>query len=197
MNISNRTLGVIGMIGSPFLFFETLSTAKWNLGTSAAPGICDLIYMIGWSCSIIGLMRIHAAGSNKSGKRILVIHLAFLSMACIWNVWEAIDPTNQSLLYRILDLFWPASNLMLLITGIFVACNRTLDSFTRWIVLIAGCWLPFAFIYGMLSGGRDEVTMYVTTIYSVISWFLLALAVYMSEGQRPSHAAINVPFAAQ
>src|SRR5687767_509931 len=95
---SNKTLGIIAMICSPFLFVEMLSDHKFGLKNTPAAGIADLIYMTGWICSILGLIRQEATGNKLWGKRLLRLNLIFLGVACIWNVWSALDPGNNSTL---------------------------------------------------------------------------------------------------
>lgn len=181
MKFSNKTLGAIAMFGAPFLFLEMCSDYKFGFGKTAAAGICDLIYMIGWLCSVIGLIKLNATGNSKWGKRLLRLNLVFLGMACIWNIWEAVDPNNTSTLYRILDSFWPASNVLLFITGIVIAVQGKLTGFARYTALIAGFWLGFAMIFGTLAGGKNELSFYVIGGYSVVAWFLLGLTIYRSE----------------
>ncbi|RYY18190.1 MAG: hypothetical protein EOO04_24500 [Chitinophagaceae bacterium] len=178
---SNKTLGIIAMICSPFLFVEMLADHKFGLRNTSAAGIADLIYMTGWICSIIGLIKQEATGSKKPGKRLLTLNLIFLGVACIWNIWTAIDPTNNSALYRVLDFFWPASNTLLFITGIVIAVQKKLTGFGRWTPLLAGFWLGFAIIFSMVAGGRNDLSFYTIGAYSTIAWFLLGLSIYKGE----------------
>lgn len=170
---------MIAMLGAPFLFLE-MCADKFGLANTAAAGICDLIYMIGWRASILGLITLQAAGNNKWGKNLVCLNLAFLGIACIWNIWEAIDPANQSTLFRILDCFWPASNVLLFITGIVIAAKGRLTGFSRFAPVIAGFWLGFAIIFGTLAGGRNDLSFYVIGGYSVVAWFLLGFSIYKS-----------------
>jgi hypothetical protein len=183
MKLSNKTLGIIAMIGAPFLFLEMCSDYKFGLANTPAAGLCDLVYMAGWMCSITGLKRQLAAGDNKHSKRLLNLNLVFLSFACIWNIWEATDPNNQTTLFRILDCFWPASNILLFITGIVIAIKGRLSGFSRYAPLIAGFWVGFAMLFGALAGGRNELSFYVTGGYSVVAWFLLGLSIYKSDNK--------------
>ena len=182
MTRSNKTLGIIAMIGAPFLFLE-MSTGNFGLANTPAPGLCDLMYMIGWLCSIIGVRRQHAAGDNKHAKRLMNLNIIFLCFACVWNIWEAIDPTNSTILYRILDAFWPASNMLLLITGIMIAIKGKLTGFSRYTPLIAGFWLVFACLFGMIAG-RSPISFYVIGGYTIVAWFLLGWSVYKSGNKE-------------
>jgi hypothetical protein len=178
---SNRTLGIIAMICSPFLFIEMLSDHKFGLRNTSAAGIADLIYMTGWICSILGLIRQKATGDKKWGIRLLNLNLVFLGVASVWNIWSAVDPTNNSILYRVLDFFWPASNILLFITGIVIAVQKKLAGFSRWAPMVAGFWLDFAILFGAVAGFRDDLSFYATGAYSAIAWFCLGLSIYKSD----------------
>jgi hypothetical protein len=176
-----KTLGIVAMVCSPFLFIEMLSDHKLGLRNTSAAGIADLIYMIGWICSILGLIKLQATGNKRWGRRLLRLNLIFLGVACIWNIWTAIDPTNTSMLYRVLDFFWPASNLLLLATGIVILVQKKLTGFSRWAPFLAGSWLGFAIIFGTIAGPRNDLSFYAIGAYSAISWFLLGWSIYRSE----------------
>ncbi|WP_461397360.1 hypothetical protein [Flavitalea sp.] len=178
---SNKTLGIIAMICSPFLFMEMLSDHKFGLRNTSAAGVADLIYMTGWICSILGLIKQEATGNKKWGRRLLRLNLVFLGVACIWNIWTAVDPTNNSALYRVLDFFWPASNILLFITGIVIAVQKKLTGFARWAPLVAGFWLGFAIMFGAVAGVRNDPSFYTIGAYSSIAWFLLGLSIYKSD----------------
>ncbi len=178
---SNKTLGIMAMICSPFLFIEMLCDYKFGLRNTSASGIADLIYMTGWICSIFGLIKQEATGDTKWGRRLLRLNLVFLGVACIWNIWTIVDPTNNSTLYRVLDFFWPASNILFFITGIVIAVQKKLSGFNRWIPLIAGSWLGFALTFGTVAGGTNDLSLYSIGAYSAIAWFLLGLSIYKSE----------------
>jgi hypothetical protein len=121
MNISLKVLGLIAMLASPFLWIERYFYEQ-ALENTSLTGVCDLVYMIGWSCSIVGLIILRAAGDNRWGIAILLIQLGCLTIANIWNIWVIVDPLNQSTIFNILDKFWPISNCFMLITGIAVGC---------------------------------------------------------------------------
>jgi hypothetical protein len=178
---SNKTLGIIAMICSPFLFVEMLSDHKFGLKNTPAAGIADLIYMTGWICSIMGLIRQKATGNKLWGKRLLRLNLIFLGVACIWNVWSALDPGNNSTLYRILDFFWPASNTLLFITGIVIVAQKKLTGYSRFTPVIAGFWLGFAILFSVVAGFESDLSFYTIGAYSAIAWFLLGLSIYRSE----------------
>jgi hypothetical protein len=178
MNISLKVLGLIAMLASPFLWLERYLYEQ-ALENTSLTGVCDLIYMIGWSCSIVGLIKLKAAGDNRWGKTILFIQLAFLSIANIWNIWVIVDPLNQSTIFNILDKFWPISNCFMLLTGIAVVVAKKVSGFFRFVPLIAGLWLPVTVVSSMLLKG-DQL-FYVMNGYSFCSFFLLGLMIFRHE----------------
>jgi hypothetical protein len=178
MNISLKVLGLIAMLASPFLWIERYFYEQ-ALENTSLTGVCDLIYMIGWSCSIVGLIKLRAAGDNRWGKAILLIQLGCLTIANIWNIWVIVDPLNQSTVFNILDKFWPISNCFMLITGIAVVVAKKVSGFFRFAPLIAGLWLPVTVAFSMLLKG-DQL-FYIVNSYSFCSFFLLGLMIFRHE----------------
>src|SRR4030095_1304930 len=176
-------LGLFAMLASPFFLIESYYYRQTMRNTSLT-GVCDLIYMIGWSCSIVGLIKLRAAGNNRLGKTILLIQLGCLFIANIWNIWVIFDPLNQTTIFNILDKFWPISNCFMVITGIAVIVAKKFSGFFRFVPLIAGLWLPVTAISAMLLKG-NQLSFYIMTTYSFCSFFLLGLMIYRHEHMLP------------
>ena len=87
MKLSNKTAGIVVVVGAPFLFINMCADNPLGSG-HIAPGICDLLYIVGWLCSIIGLMNLEAIGNQKWGNNLLRLSFVFLSIACIGNLWN-------------------------------------------------------------------------------------------------------------
>jgi hypothetical protein len=189
MNISLKVLGLIAMLASPFLWIERYFY-EHALDNTSLTGACDLIYMIGWSCSIVGLIKLMAAGDNRWGKTILLIQLGCLCIANIWNIWVIIDPLNQSTIFNILDKFWPISNCFMLITGIAVIVSKKISGFFRFVPLIAGLWLPVTVVSSMLLKG-DQL-FYVMNGYSFCSFFLLGLMIFRQALVKNEALAVEI-----
>lgn len=191
-NISLKWLGMIGMIGAPGLWIESSFYDSLHHQNTSIGGVFDLLYMLGWICSIIGLLRLKAAGKKRVGAFILYTQIVLLAVANIWNVWEIIDPTSNHPLYRLLDMFWPISNMFMLVTGTAVVFGKTLHGYQRFVPLAVGLWIvvtgaAFTFIH------NDHVGFYIMNIYSTLAWFLLGFIVYQSRSRgivskrTPSH----------
>ena len=179
MNISLKFLGLIAMLASPFFWVERYFYGLAMHDTSLT-GVCDLIYMIGWSCSIVGLIKLKATGNTLLGRTTLYIQLACLTIANIWNIWVIVDPLNQTTLFNILDKFWPISNAFMLITGIAVIVAKRISGFFRFVPLIAGLWLPVSLISSILLQG-NQLSSYIMNGYSFCSFFLLGLMIFRHE----------------
>jgi len=167
MKLSTPALGLVAMAASPFLFFELLINDKGNTSLS---GVCDLIYMTGWMCTIVALLRFNATGLPNKNKAILYVQLGTLTVAQIWNVWTIAAPQNSNPVYAIMDFFWPISNITLLIVGIVIAVKGVFYGRKRYSVLIAGLWLPFTIVMSLLTG-PGTFGIIISGMYSTIAWF--------------------------
>lgn len=187
--MSQRTLGILGMIGAPFLFLTFIpgllvTEVEQN---SSMRGLFELIYMLGWMASIRGLSTLQATGTNKWGRWVLIIQLAFLSLANIWNIWNIFQPNADTVLYRILDFTWPASNVWMLVVGITIAIVNRLKGWHRWAPFLVGLWLPIGLLsIGVL--GRGNASLYVAGFYSAVTWFLLAFMIWLTPLVYPVSA---------
>jgi len=182
MKIPSAALGLIAMAASPFLFVEMYMLGNKDQNTSVG-GVCDLIYMIGWVCSIVGMLRLQATGQQTSGKMILYIQLASLGIANVWNIWTIIDPASSSILYFILDFFWPLSNVCLLAVGIVIAVKGRLAGWKRYVPLMAGLWLPVSIVTALLFGPNEGAFLF-SGMYSTATWFVMGYMIYISERDK-------------
>jgi hypothetical protein len=179
MKLTNKYLGAIGMVAAPFLFLQMIAGNDGNDYNTSLGGFFDLIYMFGWMCSIVGLHRLKFINSRRCADVLFQVQLGFLFLANIWNAWVIFDPANKSNLFFVLDMCWPLSNLCLLAIGIPIAINGKISHWKRYIVLIAGLWLPVAFSFIMIFG-RNNFSLIVGGVYSTIAWFLLGWMVFTS-----------------
>ena len=182
MKISTTALGIVAMAASPFLFIQM---SLGGGGNTSMTGVCDLIYMTGWTCVVIALLRLHATGPGNKDKIILYVQLATLMVAQAWNIWTIADPANTSLLFRIMDFFWPISNIILLVAGIIIAVKGILQGWKRYVVLIAGSWLPFSIIVFMLVG-NGMAGIIISGVYSTIAWFGMGYMTWKSRLESDS-----------
>lgn len=178
--MSTRTLGLLGMLGSPFMAFLLQADGVFeNYKASALGGIFSLLYMTGWLCSIIGLYRLQATGTRPLGKGILYMQILFLLLGEAWNVYSIIQPGAPTKLYWMLDMFWPLSNIFMFVTGLAVFFARQFTGWKRFVTLFAGLWFPVTVILvPAIFGTTSLVSVMTTSIYSTVAWCLLGYAVY-------------------
>ena len=177
-----RIAGIIAIIGAPFLFVDFLmyNMDGANKATSLS-GVFNFIYISAWICSTIGLRRARSTGYHKWGRTVIMIQLIFLSLANCWNIYVIVDPGAETTLYRILDLFWPISNLWMLATGITIVKAKVLRGWMRYVPLIVGLWLPLniAFMSAMMD--QSNLGTIVGGLYSVLAWSLMGLVILKQE----------------
>ena len=190
MKISYKWLGLVAMLAAPGLWVECYFYSK-QMHNSSITGVADLVYMIGWSCSIIGLIQLRAAGNSKAAMAILYTQLLFLCVANIFNTWTIIDPQSVNPVYKALDWFWPISNGFMIVTGIAVLRGGVLQKGWKYSTLAAGCWLAITAGSAIALQG-NTLSFYIMTVYSFISFFLLGLTVFIKGS---SAAGPNRPVA--
>jgi hypothetical protein len=177
MNV--RILGILALMGAPFLFIDTMHNNFSITHTSPYSGFFNLLYITGWMCSITALNKIGALGKGVIAKLVFSIQMFLLVMANAWNVYEWIQPNAGTGLYFFLDVFWPISNFFMLVTGITIACVGTLHGWRRFIPLIVGCWLPLGILLWVLFT-RTPGVLLTLSVYSAVCWSLMALSIITS-----------------
>ena len=177
-----RLAGIIAIFGAPFLFLDFLMYNMDGKNESASlSGVFNMIYITAWMISIVGLWKAKATGYNKWSKIVLIIQLAFLSLANCWNIYVIMNPGAETVLYRVLDLFWPISNLWMLATGITIVVAKVLMGWMRYVPLIVGLWLPLNLAFMSAMMGQTNLGMIVGGVYSALAWSLLGLVIFKQE----------------
>lgn len=178
--METKTLGTLALVSAPFLFLG-LSYEKFMqisaVGDTRLGGAYSLIYMAGWMCSLVGLLRIEATGSNLFGRGIIWLNLFTLLLANIQNLAQLFLPWDLFAQVRlILDHFWPISHVLMLVIGIATLSAKKLMGWQRFTPLFIGLWLPIAFLTNLLPV-NSEVSFYGMALYTAVAWSLLALTV--------------------
>lgn len=172
-----------------------------GLAQSAFDGLIGLVFMLTWMGSLVGLIRLNATGQSRFGRFIIRANLLTLTVANIWNIYQAIEPNANTLLFRVLDAFWPISMVMMLLVGLTVACAGTLRSWRRYVPLAVGLWLPLTALLGKLMGlnpmnmaiDADKGTLYilvVSGVYASVCWSLLAYVVWSEPEPQPGRLIV-------
>ena len=186
--MSNKILGVIAMAFAPFLCIDFLihgqAGPNEHFEHSSLSGVFNLVFMVGWMCSILVLQRIGATGYSRFGVVILYVQMATLVLANVWNVFEIVSPGSSSVLYAILDMFWPISQVVMLLIGITVVVVRGLPGWRRFVPLMAGLWFPVTILL-MVFLGQNYLTVIISGVYAVIAWGMMGWVCYeMAEEEE-------------
>ena len=183
--MNNKTLGLLALTGAPFLLTGPLLEEIFKPVTGIGfYGAWAFVYITAWMCSMEALRRMEATGRSRFGKNLLRIILVTLSLANLSNIYALMAPENKSsVLFRVLDSFWPISNLIMLVVGITVIAAKGLPGWRRYVPLMAGLWFPMTLLAMILAGRTSPLLVFVPW-YSAIAWSLLAVAVLTSPEKR-------------
>ena len=180
MTINYRTLSTIAVLTAPFLCIELVYVDHSTSFTPVATGILGLIYMIGWMSSVYILKGLH--DHIPGSQYFFGAQLIFLTLAQIWNVLVIIQYEPTAPLYSITDIFWPISNVFMLVLGIAIIKWNVLKGFAKYATLIVGCWLPFSLL--IITFAELDVSRWISGLYSLAAWSLLAMAMASVEPKR-------------
>jgi hypothetical protein len=196
--MNNRTLGILALIGAPFLLIDTANNGFNINQSSGISGLLNLLYTTGWICAVIALKRMGAFGDKRFGKIIFWVQISCLLLADCWNIYEWMQPRAETTLYFMLDAFWPIGNLCMLVSGITIAAQGVLKGWRRYVPLAVGLWLPIGLVlWAILS--RTPGMLLFSGIYSALTWSLMAIGIITSSGnigevnQQPAgkHARVH------
>lgn len=177
--MSNRLLGILALIGSPWLFIGMyLEQRIPRLLDSWFTGVWGLLFISGWICSVIALRSLKATGNSSFAKILLIVLLITLSLANVSNVIQLIVEKDKPSYFMVLDICWPLSNVIMLITGIMVIIVKGLPAWKRWIPLATGLWFPLAMLSFLID---NKIVSLLVGFYSVIAWALLAIVIITTK----------------
>ncbi|NTS39936.1 hypothetical protein HRG84_03390 [Flavisolibacter sp. BT320] len=174
--MNTRTLATIGLLGAPFLLIDSMRNGLDPFQSNSVSGLLNLVYITAWMCSVVALKQVGAFGEGRFGRILFAVQMAFLTLANCWNLYECIEPRAGTTLYTILDLFWPLSNLCMLVTGITIYAKNVLTGWQRLMPLLVGLWLPFVVVLWALFS-RTQGVLLVGNLYSAVTWSLMAVAI--------------------
>ncbi len=166
-----KVLGIIAIICAPFLYID-FATSVPNV-TSWKTGLFGFVYMIGWMCSIVALQRMAILGRTKWSKIAFAVQLSLLTFAQVWNIWIILGPSYDNILFKILDMCWPLSNIWMLVIGITAVRAKKLQTWKRFVPLFVGLWFPLTVVPAVTMG-----FFVLAGPYSAVAFALLGLLVY-------------------
>jgi hypothetical protein len=180
--MNTRTLGILGLIGAPFLLIDTANNGFALDQSSGISGLLNFLYTTGWMCSVIALNRMGAFGDKRFGKIVFWAQISCLVLADCWNIYEWMQPRAETTLYFILDAFWPIGNLCMLVSGITIAAQGVLKGWRRYVPLAVGLWLPIGLVLWAIFSRTPGMLLF-SGIYSTLTWSLMAIGIITSAGK--------------
>ena len=172
---TTRVLGLFGLLGSPGLLATWLVGGFDNPHPPRAAVIGQLVFLIGWFCSVVALRRLHAAGHGR-GRHLLTVQLAGVALASTQEFQDLVlEPTGRiGLLYNIADAAWPVSVLLMIVTGRAIWRAGVLTGWRRFPAIACGLALPLSAAIGFVAGGPAVGPAF--GLFTTASWAALALA---------------------
>ena len=150
-----------------------------HLSDSWFTGVWGIIFISGWMCAVIALKRLSATGNTSFAKILLIVLLISLSIANLSNVIQIFVERNKPSYFVFFDLFWPLSNIIMLIVGITVIIANGLPGWKLYIPLATGMWFPLAMLSSLID--NRIVSFFFGGFYSVIAWALLAIVIILTK----------------
>ena len=186
-----RVLGVIGIIGAPWMFIDFVNNGLYeHFMLTPISGMRNFIFMAGWMCSVIGLYKLGAEGNKRWARIILVIQLVLLSLAALWSIMVMIAPNSPSAIFYALNFSWPLGGCFMVATGVVILLAKKLKGWKRFTPLLAGLWFPQTIlIYAFTQ--NSVLLLMLSGIYSTIAFSLLGFSVATEQdpGAFQSHTA--------
>ncbi len=171
---AHQIFGMVGMVGSPFLFLSFAATGFQQEATSRIGSLLGLLFVIGWFSCILGLWGLHATG-RRFGRIPLAVALVTVPLAGVFQVYECIAPHSQSPLFAITDTSWPLSMVLMLVIGIVAPFASGLRGWTRFVPLFCGLWLPVGIVIS--SSVDTTIGQIISGVYVTVGWFLLSYVI--------------------
>lgn len=179
--LSTKTLGVIGIIGAPWLFIDFINNGLYDrFILTSDSGIRNFIFITGWTCSVLGLYQLKAMGAKRWQKIIMIIQLVLLCLSNCWNIWEIFAPDSTSPVYFALSFAWPVMGFFMVITGLVILRAKKLKGWKRYMPLVAGVWFPMTTAIYFISKGSLSF-MLVSGLSSAIIFILLGLSLVIDN----------------
>lgn len=190
--MNNRTLGVLALLGAPTMGLGIWLEQQYKpLSDSWFTGVWGLLYITAWMGSMVALRRMQATGTSRFGRALPLLMLGTLTIANVSNVWQVVAPTVKTQLFWSLDIFWPLSNVLMLVYGITVLTANRLPGWKRFVPLLCGLWLPAAMASKLLP--PNDFSFLFVVLHSTLAWGLLAITVMTTDQTRQPTGYTAVP----
>lgn len=191
--ISNRALGILGMLFAPCLYLGWFFHAPVPDAPKEHPlmaSLFGLLYLSGALASAVALRRTRVTGNGKGAAILFVVQAVGLVLAMGFDVLEYTVPhiRSTSVLFIITDIAYPFSHVLMIIVGIAIWRAKIWSGWRLLPAFLVGFALP-SFFTAMAFIGRDNGGWFFIGGVTV-GWFLLGLSVLTSSSSvRPGGKA--------
>jgi hypothetical protein len=182
MRLSNtRLLGIIAIIGSPWMFIDFINNGLYDrFHSTSTSGIRNFIFMTGWICSVVGLYKLKAMGFKRWQKSVVIIQIVLLCLADSWCIFQIFAPDSPSLIFYVLNFSWLLAGFFMIITGIVIIRAKKLKGWKRYLPLLAGFWFPQTVLIYLIDP-NSLTGLIISGIYATVVFSLLGFVLAISE----------------
>ena len=181
-----KTLGTLGLVGSPMMLAGVVATGLRKAPT-ATPlvGLFGVVYCVGWLASLAGLHLTGAMGRDRLGRGLLGVQAGLVLLAGSWSAGEALVPGwDGSLLLGLGDAAWPLSHLLMVVLGVVALREERWPGWAAAAPVLCGLALPFAFLSNLPAWERSMALGF--GLWTCAAFALLAYAVRTSGTRLPA-----------
>lgn len=174
----HQVLGLSGILCSPALLAAFLMGGFDNPNPSRGVVVAQLLFLVGWLCSVLALIRMSAAGRRR-GRVLLWVQLAGVILASTQEVQDLLlAPSDRiTVLYNVADATWPFSVILMIAAGTAVVRAGVLDGWRRFTVLACGTTLPLSIAAAGLLGPNAMGPMFgalTTAAWGALGWAIVS-----------------------
>lgn len=182
--ITNRTLGIVGMILSPMLYFTTFFHAAEFDKPSPYPFMTSLggiLYLLGAMASATAMRNLRVTGSGRGAGVLYAVQMIGLFLAMGFDVLQYAAPhlRGTSTLFFITDMAYPFSHVLMIIVGVAVVRAKVWRGWRKIPAFLVGLALPVFFGASALVGRVNGSFLF--PLFVTIGFFLLGYAVVATK----------------
>lgn len=181
--ISNRTLGAIGMILSPMLFFASFFFAPNYDQPNPNPflaGAGGVLYLLGAMATATAMRNLRVTGNGTGAFVLYLVQMTGLLLAMCFDVLDNAAPQlRNTTIHIVTDMAYPFSHLLMIIVGTAVVRAKVWHGWRRIPAFLIGLGLPL-FIISSGIFGREYVG-FTFPLLTTGGFFLLGLAVFTTR----------------
>ena len=179
-----RRLGMLAMLGAPMLLVEVIAFIAGNDPNRNSPfvGVTGLLYLAGWTCSLVALRRLGVLGRSMASTIVYWIQFTLVVMAGLFSLEELAYGSLEQIPIQALDLAWPLSHTFMLVTGGLAIAAGVWRGWRRFAPFLPGLKIPMLFALMALGAGNGRGTAgYVQALFASLAFLLLGYAVFTSS----------------